>query len=113
MLTQSREPIARKTFSLDTQHARPNEIHDPLSGVPQERVDAHTLEVIRLLFKDKGLLFLAALLRQAQARQRAFPSIGVADCAVLTAKTKGSRPRGALNTFFRCAATARRRPLIP
>jgi len=85
MLTQSREQIAGEIALL---HDPPtNRDDDHSMGVPRERVDAHTLEVIRLLFKEKGLLFLAALLRQAQVKQRALPGLGVADCAVITAKT--------------------------
>ncbi len=85
MLTQSREQIAGEIALLHDPPANPDDDHS--MGVPRERVDAHTLEVIRLLFNEKGLLFLAALLRQAQVKQRALPGLGVADCAVVTAKT--------------------------
>ncbi len=85
MHTQSREQVAGEIALLHDPPANRDDDHS--MGVPRERVDAHTLEVIRLLFKEKGLLFLAALLRQAQARQRALPGLGLADCAVITART--------------------------
>ena len=56
-------------------------------GVPQERVDPHTLEVIQLLWKNKGLQFLAALLCLASAKQCSLPGLGTFDCAVITARS--------------------------
>jgi hypothetical protein len=77
-----------KMLPHQTQQAYPDEIHDPPEGVSQERVDTHTLDVIRLLFKDKGgLQFVASLLRAACAKQRALLGIGIADCAVIGART--------------------------
>jgi hypothetical protein len=85
MHTQSREQIAEEIALLHDPPANPDDDHS--MGVPRERVDAHTLEVIRLLFNEKGLRLLAALLQQAKAKQRALPSLGIVDCAVITAKT--------------------------
>src|SRR3981081_2094040 len=87
MLTQTGEPSVGKMLPHQMQHDYPDEIHDPPEGVSPERVDTHTLEVIRLLFKDKGLQFVASLLRAASAKQRALPGIGLADCAVIGART--------------------------
>lgn len=64
--------------------------HDLPVGVPQERVDPHTLEVIQLLWKSKGLQFLAAFLCLASAKQCSLPGLGTLgtfDCAVITARS--------------------------
>src|SRR5450755_4645583 len=62
--------------------------HDPPVGVATERVDAYTLEVIQLLFKEKGLQFLAALLHLAIAKQCPLPGlVDTTACAVITARS--------------------------
>lgn len=85
MPIHSEEQITGEIALLHDPPARADD--DPRVGMPAERVDARTLEVIRLLFNEKGLLFLAALLRQARAKQRALPDLGVIECAVITART--------------------------
>lgn len=69
-----------RTEHQETRHTLP-------IGVPQERVDPHTLELLERLFGTKGLQFLAAFLRLAEAKQHALADLGVADCAVITTKT--------------------------
>jgi len=84
-IIHSEEQIAGEVALLHDPPAHADD--DPRVGVPAERVDARTLEVIRLLFNEKGLLFLAVLLQQARAKQRALPDLGVVECAVITART--------------------------
>src|SRR5258707_1033890 len=61
------------------------------AGVPQERVDPYTLQIIDHLFPaHHGLDILAKLLRQAQVKQLALPNLGlpeVTDVAVIAVKS--------------------------
>jgi hypothetical protein len=70
---------------VDTEHREAD--HDLSSSVPQERVDSQTLKALEHLLGGKGLQFLAAFLRLAEAKQQALAGLGVVDCAVITTKT--------------------------
>jgi hypothetical protein len=70
---------------VNTEHQEAD--HDLSKSVSQERVDSHTLKALEHLLGVKGLQFLAAFLRQAEAKQLALAGLGVVDCAVITTKT--------------------------
>ncbi|HLZ62619.1 MAG TPA: hypothetical protein VKR06_37210, partial [Ktedonosporobacter sp.] len=85
----TQEGLGDYSLFSSTHHKPPSSV--PAAGVPRERVDPRTLQLIERLFPGHhGLDFLARLLRQAEAKQLSLPDLGlpdVCDVAVITAQS--------------------------